>query len=68
MLVKECMLFSAPPFINPQNKNPQMADTYVSGGKNAVFYCDTVSAQGEFPPSPPIWKKIGKDISASRGQ
>nr|XP_022337546.1 neuroglian-like isoform X2 [Crassostrea virginica] len=58
---------TSPPFINPQNKNPQMADTYVSGGKNAVFYCDTVSAQGEFPPSPPIWKKNGKDISASRG-
>lgn len=58
----------APPFINPLNKNPQMADTYISAGKNAVFYCDTVSVQGEKPPSPPIWKKNGKDIGANRGQ
>lgn len=58
----------APPFINPLNKNPQMADTYISAGKNAVFYCDTVSVQGEKQPSPPIWKKNGKDIGANRGQ
>lgn len=45
-----------------------MADTYISAGKNAVFYCDTVSVQGEKPPSPPIWKKNGKDIGANRGQ
>uniref|UniRef100_K1Q2R6 Neuroglian n=1 Tax=Magallana gigas TaxID=29159 RepID=K1Q2R6_MAGGI len=58
---------TSPPFINPLNKNPQMADTYISAGKNAVFYCDTVSVQGEKPPSPPIWKKNGKDIGANRG-
>lgn len=57
---------TSPPFINPLNKNPQMADTYISAGKNAVFYCDTVSVQGEKQPSPPIWKKNGKDIGANR--
>lgn len=59
---------SAPPYLNPQNKNPQMLDSYVSAGKNAAFYCDVMSVPGEDPPSLPIWKKNGRDIGASQGQ
>ncbi|XP_062591175.1 neuroglian-like isoform X1 [Saccostrea cucullata] len=57
---------TSPPFFDPQSNNPQMSDTYVSAQKNAVFYCDVVSVQGEVPPLPPIWKKNGRDIGASQ--
>ncbi|XP_048727971.2 neuroglian-like isoform X3 [Ostrea edulis] len=57
---------TSPPYLNPQNKNPQMLDSYVSAGKNAAFYCDVMSVPGEDPPSLPIWKKNGRDIGASQ--